>query len=168
MATTEISRNLDISLHVIQRTIKLWNEISDVVKDPKTYGKLGKARLLDTPSVEFILVLLESMPELYLDEIAGQLQEQQDVSVSLSTIPRALKLLGITSKKANTSFLLKAAAECCEEAHNQYLFEISREPSWHLVFTDKSLVNMLTTYRTMGRSYKGQQAKVSSFRPGDR
>ncbi|KAF8580384.1 hypothetical protein K439DRAFT_1357178 [Ramaria rubella] len=70
METTEIARNLDMLLRVVQQTIKLWNEIGDVVKDPKMYGRLGKARLLDTPSVEFMLALLESKPDLYLDEIA--------------------------------------------------------------------------------------------------
>ena len=36
---------------------------------------------------------------MYLDEIAEQLMDQRNVSVSLSTVQRMLKLLGITTKR---------------------------------------------------------------------
>lgn len=48
---------------------------------------------------QFIIALLEHSPDLYLDEIQEQLDEQHGIHVSLSTISRTLKRIGITSKK---------------------------------------------------------------------
>ncbi len=39
--TADIARDLDISLHVIQRTLQVWKEISDVLWDPMDYSKRG-------------------------------------------------------------------------------------------------------------------------------
>jgi hypothetical protein len=57
-----------------------------------------------------MLALIERQPDIYLDEIAEQLTEQQNISVSLSTIQRSLKLLGITSKKVCICFTIFAQA----------------------------------------------------------
>lgn len=43
--------------------------------------------------------LLEHSPDIYLDEIQEQLAEQHNISVSLASISRTLKRLGISSKK---------------------------------------------------------------------
>ncbi|KAF8500583.1 hypothetical protein JB92DRAFT_2656744, partial [Gautieria morchelliformis] len=99
MTTAQIAENLDMSIRVVQRTLHIWQEIGNVVKDPRTYAKRGKACLLDSGSVEFILALLEQQPDIYLDDIAEELLAQRNVSVSLSTIQRTLELLGVTSKK---------------------------------------------------------------------
>ena len=45
-----------------------------------------------------MLALLEHSPDLYLDEIQEQLQVQHNVEVSLATIWRTLKRLGIGLK----------------------------------------------------------------------
>jgi transposase len=45
-----------------------------------------------------MLGLLEHSPDLYLDEIQEQLLVQHEIDVSLSTIWRTLKRLGIGSK----------------------------------------------------------------------
>src|SRR5882672_2128483 len=55
--------------------------------------------ILSNAHFKFILALLDRDPDIYLDEIAEQLMEQCNVSVSLSTVQRMLKLLGITTKK---------------------------------------------------------------------
>ena len=39
--TTDIARDLDISLRVVQRTLQVWKEIGDVVWDPMDYRKGG-------------------------------------------------------------------------------------------------------------------------------
>jgi arginine repressor len=46
-----------------------------------------------------MLALLEHSPDIYLDEIQEQLQEQHNFTASLNTISRTLKRLGISSKK---------------------------------------------------------------------
>jgi transposase len=121
-STTEIAKDLDMSLRIIQRVLKVYEEIGEVVKDPKMHAKWGKAKLLDTHCVEvshtlcnfvaqgwqhyeFMRALIAWQPGIYLDEIAEQLTEQLNISVSLSTIQRLLKLLGITSKKVCTHIL---------------------------------------------------------------
>ena len=58
-----------------------------------------------------MLALLDRHPDIYLDEIAEQLADQLDVTVSISTIQRNLKLLGITSKKVSLS-LFSALFDC--------------------------------------------------------
>jgi transposase len=53
-----------------------------------------------------MLALIDHTPDIYLDEIQHELQEQHGVVVSLSTIWRTLKRLGITSKKVSHIFIL--------------------------------------------------------------
>jgi transposase len=51
-----------------------------------------------------MLSLIERSPDIFLDEIQDQLFEQHELEVSLSTIWRTLKRLGITSKKVHPYF----------------------------------------------------------------
>lgn len=51
-----------------------------------------------------MLALIEHAPDIYLDEIQEQLQDLHDVDISLATIWRTLKRLGIGSKKVLTPF----------------------------------------------------------------
>jgi hypothetical protein len=51
-----------------------------------------------------MLALLEHSPDTYLDEIQQELFTKHDIDISLSTICRTLKRLGMTSKKVG--FLL--------------------------------------------------------------
>lgn len=65
--------------------------------------------------------------------------------------------------------LSKAAAERCEEARHQFRMEIGAETLDRIVTADESAVNILTTYRTNGWSYKGIRArKICKFRRGIR
>ena len=83
-STSEISVDLDISLRVVQHTIQLWNEIGDVVQDPKEYSQRGRPRLMDSvacnvrdttswellgtnPHAQYLLRLLDHRSDLYLD-----------------------------------------------------------------------------------------------------
>ncbi|KAF8575074.1 hypothetical protein K439DRAFT_1623867 [Ramaria rubella] len=86
--TTVIAKELDMSLRVIQ-----------LVRNPGLYAKKGRARLLHSCAVEFMLGLVDQQPDIYLDEIAEELIEQHGVSVSLAAIQRTMKLLGITTKR---------------------------------------------------------------------
>lgn len=57
--------------------------------------------------------------------------------------------------------LSKAAAERCEEARRQFRWEIGQESADRIVTADESAVNILTTYRTNGWSFKGMRARKS-------
>src|SRR6266481_6328366 len=47
-STTEIAKDLDMLLWVVQRVLKLYEVIGEAVKDPKMHAKRGNAKLLDT------------------------------------------------------------------------------------------------------------------------
>lgn len=116
--STEISINLDIPLRVIQRVKQTWNEIGEVCKDRTA---IGRAPLMHpehcevsnsftygpvsnfTSESQFMLALLEHSPDIYLDELQEQLEEQHNLKVSISTLSNTLKRLGITSKKVSGS-----------------------------------------------------------------
>ena len=46
-----------------------------------------------------MLALIEHTPDIYLDEIQGRLLELHNINVSLSSVRRTLKRLGMSSKK---------------------------------------------------------------------
>ncbi|EDR13075.1 uncharacterized protein LACBIDRAFT_308513 [Laccaria bicolor S238N-H82] len=136
--TTEIAIDLNMPVHVVQRVLMNWREIGDVCKDR---AHMGRAPLMKQDSIKLMLGLLERCPDMYLDEIQEQLEEQNNVIVSLATIYRSLRRLGITSKK-----LSRAAQERCEEACRNFTLEIGGEPPERLVTADEAAVNILKSY----------------------
>jgi hypothetical protein len=119
-----------------------------------------------------MLALLKHSPDIYLDEIQEQLQEQHRIDVSLSTISRTLKRLGISSKAVSSTYssyislflltfqkLSTIAAECCEEARRDFALTIGAEAPEYLVTGDEAAVNILTSYRSNGWSTKGLKAQ---------
>ncbi|KIJ42449.1 hypothetical protein M422DRAFT_48268 [Sphaerobolus stellatus SS14] len=141
----QISHELDISLWVIQQTLQLWNEIGNLVHDPKEYAKRGQPMVLDEMACNYMMHLLDEDPDLYLDEIALELTETLGVTPALSTIHRTLEMLGYSTKK-----LSETALEHCESSRQDFLFKMSEESPEQLVFIDESAVNVLSTYRSMG------------------
>ena len=117
MSTTEVSISLNMPLRVVQRVLKTWREIGEVCRDR---SGLGRAPLMKGDSIKvffllpvfvsrthvpkLMLALIEQTPDIYLDEIQEQLDEQHGLHVSLATIWRTLKRLGVTSKKACQTF----------------------------------------------------------------
>ncbi|KAF8510557.1 Homeodomain-like protein [Hysterangium stoloniferum] len=99
MKPIEIATNLDMSIRVVHRTLQLWQEIGDVIRDPKTYNIRGRPTLMNETACNYMMKLLESRPNMYLDEIALELADTLGVMLSLSTVHRTLKLLGYTTKK---------------------------------------------------------------------
>jgi transposase len=59
-------------------------------------------------SLQFLLALIDHTPDIYLDEIQEELYLQHDVDVSLATISRTMKRLGLSSKKVLPSFIFFA------------------------------------------------------------
>ncbi|KAF8590099.1 hypothetical protein K439DRAFT_1297002, partial [Ramaria rubella] len=132
----KISHYLNMSPCVVQRVLQLHKELGDVMQDPQ---------ILLILYMQYILKLLEEKPDTYLDEITLELNDAVGVDVSIATVHRSLKLLGITSKK-----LSKVAFERCHAYHLDFLFKIASESADCLVFTDESAINTLTSYRSMG------------------
>ena len=55
--------------------------------------------------LQFMLALIEHSPDIYLDEIQEQLLERHDVKLTLYSILRTLKRLGMSSKKVSILIL---------------------------------------------------------------
>ncbi len=120
-----------------------------------------------------MLALIEHSPDIYLDEIQEQLQELHGIKMSLSSIWRTLKRLGMSAKKVcsvlhfflpkdfikTCSKLSRVAAERCEEKRQQFCYEIGQYPPEYLVSADEAAVNILTTYRTNGWAVEGLRAR---------
>ncbi|THH16257.1 hypothetical protein EUX98_g9330 [Antrodiella citrinella] len=75
--TTQVATHLDIPLRVVQRTLQHWREIGDVVKAP---GVTGRKAILGDNEIEFLFALLERSPDLFLDEIAEELDAMHGVT----------------------------------------------------------------------------------------
>ncbi|KIJ39962.1 hypothetical protein M422DRAFT_81290, partial [Sphaerobolus stellatus SS14] len=86
--TSDIAIDLDMSLRVVQRILKLWNDIGDVVNTPV---KIGKAPLMNKEQEEFLVALLEHSPNLYLDKLTEELEVQHGILVNISTVWRTLQ-----------------------------------------------------------------------------
>ncbi|KAJ6453022.1 hypothetical protein C8R47DRAFT_946912, partial [Mycena vitilis] len=142
--STEIAINLDMPLRVVQRIKRTWREIGEVCRDRRYQGR---SPLMSQTQTKFLLALIDHTPDIYLDEIQEQLFIQHDVDVSLATVSRTMKRLGLSSKK-----LSRAAAERCEHARWHFLMEIGDEPADRIVCADESAVNILTSYRRNGWS----------------
>ncbi|KAF9646557.1 hypothetical protein BDM02DRAFT_3188762 [Thelephora ganbajun] len=84
-STADIAKQLNISQRVVQRTLRMWRIIGRV-KLPITRAYQPKARVLSHQHCQFILGILKHNPDLYLDEIAEQLQLQHGLDVSLPTV----------------------------------------------------------------------------------
>ncbi|KAJ7026053.1 hypothetical protein C8F04DRAFT_892871, partial [Mycena alexandri] len=130
----DISKVLDMPLRVVQRVRQVWNEIGEVVR---MRARSGRAHLMSREAVNMMLAMLEHSPDLYLDEIQDQLSSVHGLELSLRTISRTLKRLGMTMKK-----LSKPAAERCEEAHRDFVFEVGQYPAEYLVTADEAAVNI--------------------------
>ncbi|KAF7335978.1 DDE family endonuclease [Mycena sanguinolenta] len=133
LSSAEIVIMLDMPLRVVQRVRQVWNEIGE--------------------AVDMMLGMLDHSPDLYLDEIQEQIASVHGIEISLSTITRTLKRLGMTSKK-----LSRTAAERCEDSRREFVLEVGKYPPEYLVTADEAAVNILTTYRNNGWSYRGLRA----------
>ncbi|KAF8888944.1 hypothetical protein CPB84DRAFT_1623949, partial [Gymnopilus junonius] len=152
---TQIAIDLNMSLHIVQCVLVTWREIGEVCRDRRGFGR---SPILKNDAVKLMLGLLEHSPDLYLDEIQEQLEEQHGVETSLSTISKMLKCLGmhdfmiITMNLTHSSsfWLSKVAQEHSEEAQCAFVLAVGNEPPEWLVTADESAVNILTSYHQNG------------------
>jgi transposase len=103
MAPTKVAINLNMPIRVVQRVKQTWNEISEVCRDRTAMGRASLmspehckvsyllflksyVSLLIIVYWQFLLALLEHSPDIYLDEIQEQLEEQHNIEVSISTV----------------------------------------------------------------------------------
>ena len=122
----QIATSLKMSRRVVERVLKLWRgEVSE--PGPRRSGK--RCRVMDSEEMEvsslvlfsvfaanmhtllhqFLLALVERKPDIYLDELQTQLQQQHGLVVGLSTIWDTLVDLGLTRKKVSRNSVVYAS-----------------------------------------------------------
>ncbi|KAJ7346093.1 hypothetical protein DFH08DRAFT_701525 [Mycena albidolilacea] len=143
----DIAHALNMPLRVVQPVKEMWAEIGEVCRDRR---HKGRALLMSPNYCKFVLALLDHTPDMFLDEIQEALFIQHDIDVSLATICRTFRRLGISSKRAS--------AERCAHARRDFLMEIGDEPADRIVCADESADNILTSYRRNGWSMRGLRA----------
>ncbi len=111
--STEIAIDLEIPLRVVQHVKHTWMQTGRVSRPQEFMGRhpllspdqtkvffsFPVLKYVLYASLQFMLALVEHSPDIYLDEIQGQLLELHNIKVSLSSICRTLKWLGMSSKK---------------------------------------------------------------------
>jgi len=115
--STAIALDLDMPLRVVQRVKRTWFEIGEVCRKGFAVGRrplmspahtkvstivLPCVQSIFSSTLQFMLALIEHSPDIYLDEIQESLLEQHDINVSLPSISRTLKRLGMSSKKVSS------------------------------------------------------------------
>jgi len=92
---------IEESFSISQSTLKLW------IRSKSHTGKLhpnphisrGRKRIIDEEGLEFLSQLIESKPDLLIEEMRVSYQEKNGVLVSASMICRSLKDLDLRRKK---------------------------------------------------------------------
>ncbi|KAJ7687486.1 hypothetical protein B0H17DRAFT_1300665 [Mycena rosella] len=134
LSSTEIAILLDMPLRVVQRVHQFWTEIGEVFRQ----STLREGSIdVQTGCRCMMLGLLDHSPDLFLDEIQERIASFHGIGLSLSTITRTLKRLGMTSKNASCphtieppycSQLSRAAAERCEDSRREFALKVGKYP----------------------------------------
>ena len=98
---------------------------------------------------------LEHQPWAYQDEMEYYLFDDWGITVSQSTISKALK-----SMKINTKCLKREALERSQECRNMYFLDISQFTHDMLIYLDESAANEHTMHRKRGWAEYGVSPRV--------
>ena len=115
----------------IRRIRSNWEHYGEVVRPRISIGH--RPRALSQYHYKQLLVYLEQRPTAYLDEMCWFLFDEFDISVSESTVCRALQRLSWTRKKAK-----RIAAQQCQTLRDDWMFRLGGWTADQLVFLDES------------------------------
>ena len=135
----EITDRLKVSVGVVHKTLTIHEEDGEYTDPSKK--RTGRPQILDDDDERYLRSLLESNPSIYLDKIKQKLEAVREVSVSIATIYRFLRLRDFTWKA-----LARPAAEANEMVRSGYQAETARifDPDY-FVFIDESHFDQKTT-----------------------
>ena len=124
---------------------------------------------------QYLWNTISSTPDVYLDELCLELEENHGVSIATSTIWRTLVKGGYSMKKArsqtnwaeyvtNSMFQLsRTALERSIEKRSMFTARIGTYEPNQLVFVDESAVDCCTTYRGRAWAIHGTKATRKAF-----
>ncbi|KAI7947600.1 hypothetical protein MJO28_009508 [Puccinia striiformis f. sp. tritici] len=120
-----------VSPQSLDRWRHLFEETQAVIRDPTTYGQLGRLKKLSSEDSNFMIELLKDEPGLFLDEIRKKLYDATGVLLSIAAVhDNLVNQLHITLKKAETLNIKK-----CLLKKFQFIDQMRYYPAEFLVFT---------------------------------
>jgi transposase len=110
--------------------------------------------LLHEEELQFVRELVQSCPDLYLDEYVSALYEQFGVSVSIASVHRVLTTLGVTHK-----ILYRISQKSSPYLEGQFLNSVAHINSKMFMWGDEMGTNRNEAmHRRRGRAPKGERA----------
>ncbi|KAG8802881.1 hypothetical protein FRC16_008491 [Serendipita sp. 398] len=124
---------------------------------PKPRGPRG-SYVLSEQDIQYLIMLIQRSPDLYLDELKERLFEGTGASPSIPTIYRALRRAGFTRKT-----ITKAARERDDAKRAEYCARIAQYLPHERVYVDESRFDRRTSTRTRAWAFCGERAFSKVF-----
>ena len=153
-------------LGVSRRSVERWQRNSELFGEViPPYKQRGRPHILPARARGDVCNLINTSPELCLDEIHDWITVAYDLELSYMTVHRLVRDIGMTHKA-----LQIAAAERDEEARTAWKVAIRENLiAQQCITIDESSKDDRTIYRHYGRAIRGQRAVSSQpFVRGDR
>jgi transposase len=96
----QLAKRFCVSLSFVEKLLKQLRESGDFA--PKPHGG-GQTPKLNAQQLELLAALVEAQNDATLAELCEQLQQQTQVSISVSTLWRILQQLHLTRKKKSVA-----------------------------------------------------------------
>jgi len=169
----DVAERFGVATKTVQRVVRNVLTTGKVSRPPLVAGRTRELSwqdvnvrisnftcgLLETDSVQYLILLARHTPDIYLSELRHRLEVERGVTVHESTIYRSLHRAGYSMKKLSISAIKQSEDDRC-----QYLLNVGRNlKAKQLVFVDESACNRITTRRRCGWAPVGNRAKRHDY-----
>ena len=141
-----IAELLYVHTSTVNRVVSRYNTSMDVA--PITEYRHGPARVLEDPTE--LLEAVVANPSMYFSELRRHIYQVTGVQVSVSTIYRTLKRLGLTRKK-----LRHISIRQCDQAREQFMTEMAYLDADMIVWLDETGNDQKSGRRNYGYHLRG-------------
>ena len=141
----------DFSKHTFHRILKLWCEIGNVVNH--TPNLCGWPCLLDHDDLDYLLNLVCTKPDYFLDELLSLVKNNRFISVHFMTIFQELEHAGMSWKK-----LHRITTEHNDDLHATFIAQMAQYEPQQLGFVDETSKDACIVCHHYGWSQKGHNA----------
>src|SRR6478609_5973774 len=97
--TEDIAKQFDASRSGVRR---VWQQYREEDRDEPAFANCGRKPTLTDEQMQQVRQIVQDRPDLFLREVAGQVQASLGVAVCRQTIGRWLRELGVTRKKSRS------------------------------------------------------------------
>jgi transposase len=134
------------------RILALWRTTGNVI--PAKLKLRGRPRYLVRDDIDYLLEIVRSNPDYFLDEFLYLLKTNRFVSAHYTTIHKELERLNVSRKK-----LRRVAEERDEERRADFIGRMAQYSPEELGFLDEMSRDARSIGRRYGRSQKNTRAK---------